>query len=110
MPPTIPVCIVILTALTSNKLAKQFEEQTNETKARFEEQTQLAIEIKDEIRSNHHEMQQRVNALETENMSLTTELAVTKDMVLRLQEQVNNNYLIFNGIPETPRETPSSLS
>jgi len=54
-------------------------------------------------------MQHRVTALETENMSLRNELAETKDMVLRLQEQANNNYLIFNGIPDTPGETPLSL-
>jgi len=90
-------------------ILKSIADMSRQFNERFEEQAQAASEIRDEIRSNHHEMQHRVNALETENMSLRNELAETKDMVLRLQEQVNNNYLIFNGIPETPGETPLSL-
>jgi len=90
-------------------ILKCIEDMSKQFNKKFEEQAQTASEIKDEIRSNHQEMQQRVTVLEMENMSLRNELTETKDMVLRLQEQVNNNYLIFNGIPETPGETPFTL-
>jgi len=47
---------------------KSIADMTRQFNERFEEQAQTASEIRGEIRSNHHEMQHRADALETENI------------------------------------------
>ncbi|CAL8132980.1 unnamed protein product [Orchesella dallaii] len=57
------------------------------------------------MEKKHKDLQDKVEVLESANSKLTKELVGTKDQVLRLQEHINANYLIINGVKEHVGET-----
>ena len=46
----------------------------------------------------------KVELLEMENADLKKTIREQNDAMLKLQEQMNGNYLVFSGVPETPNE------
>ena len=92
-------CSVDLQAMLSNEFAQQKLDIANLIESKFK-QLQVTMD------EHKNLLLGKIAQLESENAEPKQTIKSQNDAILKLQEQMNNNYLVFSGIPENESENP----
>lgn len=84
-------------ALLRNEFAQQKKDIASMIETKFEK-------LEEKMEDYKILLLGKVEQLETENSDLKKIIREQNDAILKLQGQMNGNYLVFSGIPETPTE------